>query len=108
VLFLINKVILVYNISSIEKGVGRSTITRGGTQMKRISENELKKKRVLFKKGTVIELIKMNDPYVDMPKGLKGVVTHVDDIGTIHTNWENGSSLGVCDEDEVWIVKKAN
>ena len=45
--------------------------------------------------GTRVELIEMNDPYRPMPEGLQGTVTSVDDTGTIHVNWDNGSSLGV-------------
>ena len=45
--------------------------------------------------GTKVELISMNDPYREMPAGLTGVVTGVDDTGTIHVNWQNGSCLGV-------------
>ena len=48
-----------------------------------------------FPVGSSVELIKMDDPYREMPAGLKGVVTGVDDAGTIHVTWENGSSLGV-------------
>ena len=29
------------------------------------------------------------------PPGTCGVVEFVDDIGTIHVHWDNGSSLGV-------------
>ena len=29
------------------------------------------------------------------PEGTKGTVRYVDDIGTIHVAWDNGSSLGV-------------
>ena len=36
----------------------------------------------------------MDDPQAP-PIGTKGTVTHVDDIGTIHVAWDNGSSLGV-------------
>lgn len=43
----------------------------------------------------MVELIEMDDDYRNMPKGLKGRVTNVDDAGTIHISWENGSSLGV-------------
>ena len=42
-----------------------------------------------------VELIEMCDPYRDMPAGLQGTVTHVDDTGTVFVNWSNGSSLGV-------------
>ena len=36
----------------------------------------------------------MCDPYRDMPAGLRGKVIHVDNTGTVHVSWENGSSLG--------------
>jgi len=45
--------------------------------------------------GTKVELVEMNDPYTKLPKGLKGIVSHVDDAGTIFVRWENGSGLGV-------------
>lgn len=41
----------------------------------------------------------MNDPYREMPPGLKGTVKFVDDVGTVHISWENGSSLGACLDD---------
>ena len=37
----------------------------------------------------------MDDPYTRLTPGLKGTVLSVDDIGTIHVAWDNGSSLGV-------------
>lgn len=43
--------------------------------------------------GTRVELIEMNDPYREMPPGLKGTVQVVDDAGGIHINWDNGSTL---------------
>ncbi len=45
--------------------------------------------------GTEVELVEMNDPYANMPPGLKGTVKYVDDTGTIFVAWENGSGLGV-------------
>lgn len=48
-----------------------------------------------FPKGSEVELIFMDDPYRVMPQGLKGTVSTIDDIGTIHVAWENGSGLGV-------------
>jgi len=45
--------------------------------------------------GTRVELIEMSDPYRVMPEGLQGTVSCVDDTGTIHVKWDNGSSLGV-------------
>ena len=34
-----------------------------------------------------------------MPKGLRGTVTSVDDIGQIHVAWDNGSSLALSEGD---------
>lgn len=53
----------------------------------------LKRLREQYPTGTRVELIEMNDPYRNMPPGLKGTVLYVDDAGSIHVNWENGSSL---------------
>jgi hypothetical protein len=44
--------------------------------------------------GCVVELISMDDEFAP-PKGTKGKVIHVDDIGSIHIAWETGSTLGV-------------
>lgn len=54
--------------------------------------------------GTKVVLVEMNDPYRDMPRGLRGVVTGVDDMATIHVNWENGSTLGVIHGED--LIKK--
>jgi len=45
--------------------------------------------------GSMVELISMNDPYCKLAEGETGIVQYVDDIGTIHVKWNNGSSLGV-------------
>lgn len=45
--------------------------------------------------GCRVRLIEMNDPYRHMPDGLEGTVVCVDDTGTIHVSWDDGSSLGV-------------
>ena len=44
--------------------------------------------------GTRIVLDSMNTPEAP-PAGTKGTVTAVDDIGTIHVNWDDGSALPV-------------
>ena len=48
-----------------------------------------------YPKGIKIELDQMDDPYSDMPKGLKGIVEYVDDAAQIHCIWENGSHLAL-------------
>lgn len=54
----------------------------------------LKRIREQYPVGCTVEIIEMRDPYRDMPAGLRGTVTHVDDIGTVFADWENGSTLG--------------
>jgi len=49
-----------------------------------------------YPSGTRVELVCMNDPYnTSLQPGCLGTVFCVDDCGTIHVNWDNGSSLGV-------------
>ena len=48
--------------------------------------------------GTKIQLISMrNEKYPVLPRTV-GVVTHIDDAGSIHMRWENGSSLALIPE----------
>lgn len=62
--------------------------------MKMISENELAALRAEYPVGTEVILDEMDDIQAP-PVGTIGVVKHVDDIGTIHVRWKNGSSLGI-------------
>lgn len=47
-----------------------------------------------FPRGCRVELVRMDDPQAP-PIGTLGTVIGVDDVGTIHVNWDNGSGLGV-------------
>ena len=60
-----------------------------------IRKEELEALREKYPQGCRVELVKMDDPYREMPPGMRGVVTGVDDSGSIHVNWQNGSSLAV-------------
>ena len=60
-----------------------------------ISKEIVERLRKEYPVGAKVELIHMNDPYRTLPVGIKGEVTGVDDIGTIHVSWENGCHLGV-------------
>ena len=52
--------------------------------------------RTQYPKGTRVELVSMNDPYNKKLKpGDQGTVVTVDDIGTVHVDWDCGSGLGV-------------
>lgn len=59
-----------------------------------IKPEVLKHIRETYPPGTKVELIAMHDQYREMPPGLTGVVSCVDDTGTVFVNWSNGSSLG--------------
>ena len=61
----------------------------------------------IYKKGTRIECISMDDPYYPISSGTKGTVVAVDDMGTIHMEWDNGRTLGlVPGEDQFKIIKE--
>ena len=47
----------------------------------------------LYPIGTRVKLVEMNDIQAP-PIGTLGTVMYVDDIGTIHIKWDNGSTLG--------------
>ena len=47
----------------------------------------------LYRAGTRVKLVEMNDIQAP-PIGTLGTVMYVDDIGTIHIKWDNGSTLG--------------
>ena len=50
--------------------------------------------RESFPRGCRVEILRMEDPQAP-PVGTLGTVIGVDDLGTIHVNWDNGSGLGV-------------
>lgn len=55
--------------------------------------------------GTIVELVKMNDPQAP-PAGTLGEVLGVDDTGSLLMRWRNGSGLNVVyGEDVVRKVK---
>ena len=71
-----------------------------------ISEKAVNRLREEYLTGARVELIHMDDPYTKLTAGDKGTVNHVDDMGTIHINWDCGSSLGaVYGEDIIKIIK---
>lgn len=59
------------------------------------NNNMVNRLKEQYPKGTRVKLISMDDPYAKIPSGTLGTVSNVDDIGTIHVRWDNGSSLGL-------------
>lgn len=56
--------------------------------------NEIEFLRKMYPKDTRVVLHYMDDPFAP-PSETKGTVIWVDDIGQIHVNWDNGSTLAL-------------
>ena len=48
-----------------------------------------------YQKGDKVELINMESAAYLIPRGMKGTVTEVDDLGSVHVKWENGMEVAV-------------
>ena len=59
------------------------------------SKEEIELIKQKYVPGTKIELIKMYHYIKPIPPMTRGMVDFVDDLGTIHVIWENGSNLGL-------------
>ena len=60
-----------------------------------IPDAVIKRLKEEYPAGTRVELIEMQDEDRKLSPGELGTVIGVDDIGTIHVNWDCGSSLGI-------------
>ena len=58
------------------------------------NEKELAMLRKKYLTGTIVRLTSMNDKQAP-PVGTIGEVQFVDDAGSVHVHWQNGSSLAV-------------
>lgn len=57
--------------------------------------------------GKRVKLVRMEDPYTDLKEGDEGIITHIDGLGQLHVNWDNGSKLAIIPEiDEYDILEK--
>lgn len=45
--------------------------------------------------GRRVRLDFTSDEFTTLRAGDEGVISSVDDMGTVHVNWDNGSSLGM-------------
>jgi len=52
--------------------------------------------------GDRVELIHTSDEFTNLKRGDLGTVGLIDDAGTVHVNWDNGSSLGLVPGEDVW------
>lgn len=58
------------------------------------SKETVERMKKAYPEGTIVELVSMDDIQAPLP-GTKGIVTGVDDTGSIMVSWDNGSSLNV-------------
>lgn len=67
---------------------------KGGGSIKLIKPDELEALRSQYPTGTRVELLQMDDVQAP-PIGTKGIVTGVDNTGSLMVSWDNGSGLNV-------------
>lgn len=65
------------------------------------SREVVERLRRQYPAGCRVELVSMNDPYARLKPGDRGTVVAVDDIGTVHIDWDNGSGLGAAYGEDV-------
>lgn len=68
-----------------------------------MTREEVEKLRKEIPVGRIIRCISMIDPH-PIPTGTIGIVEHIDDDGQIHMNWENGSSLALVPNEDVFEI----
>ena len=68
-----------------------------------MTKMQLENLKALYPKHTKVQLVHMRDEYAP-PEGTIGYVTSIDDMGTIHVNWQNGSSLGLVEGVDIFYV----
>ena len=83
----------------------QDTSPKGGERMNGIpSRKEIERLRSLYREGARVELVSMDDIQAP-PVGTRGTVRFVDDIGSVHVSWDNGSSLALAyGVDSCWIL----
>ena len=71
-----------------------------------INHDNIERIKAKYPEGTLVECIEMKDEGYSVPRGVRGVVFLVDDLGSIHVNWENGSTLALLEDvDRFKVIK---
>ncbi|WP_311777185.1 DUF4314 domain-containing protein [Trueperella abortisuis] len=52
--------------------------------------------------GQRVRLIATSDPYTTLRPGTLGTVAFVDDLRTVHVDWDTGSNLGLIPGEDSW------
>lgn len=53
-------------------------------------------------KGLRVRLVHTSDPFTRLKPGDIGTVSFIDALGTVHVNWDSGSTLGLVPGEDVW------
>ena len=59
---------------------------------------------VLFLAGLPFFCLALADPYSSLSPGSEGTISLVDAKGTLHVNWDSGSTLGLVPDEDRWVV----
>ena len=54
--------------------------------------------------GDRVELVSCSDPWTRLEPGSTGTVRHVDALGTLHVDWDDGHRLGLVEGQDRWRV----
>jgi hypothetical protein len=54
--------------------------------------------------GDRVRLVHTSDEYTTLPSGTMGTVRVIDDVGTLHVDWDNGSKLGLVPDEDRWEI----
>ena len=60
-----------------------------------MNRDKVKQLRARYPKGTRIQLISIEDPYASIAPGTEGEIAFIDDTGSVHVKWDNGSMLAL-------------
>ena len=60
-----------------------------------MNRDKVKQLRARYPKGTRIQLISIEDPYTSIAPGTEGEIAFIDDTGSVHEKWDNGSMLAL-------------
>ena len=69
-----------------------------------IDHNLVKRMKYTYTPGTRIQLDYMGDDPRPIPPGTKGTVRIVDDMGTVHCDFDNGRRLGLVPGEDVFHI----
>ena len=73
-----------------------------------LRREQIERLKERYPAGTVVRLGQMEGEH-QMPSGMEGKVIDVDDIGQIHVEWENGSTLALnVEEDDYCRTAEGN